>query len=105
MAGDASDIVAPRGRLVRGALTGWAVFIYFFLFAPIILLVLFSFNANQYGTLPVTGWTTHWYKDAFNDPQIQDAVKTTLSVALEVTILSTIVGTAAAFPLVRSHLK
>jgi len=105
MAGDASDIVAPRGRLVRGALTGWAVFIYFFLFAPIILLVLFSFNANQYGTLPVTGWTTHWYKDAFNDPQIQDAVKTTLSVALEVTLLSTIVGTAAAFPLVRAHLK
>jgi spermidine/putrescine transport system permease protein len=105
MAGDASDIVARRGRLVRGALTGWAVFIYFFLFAPIILLVLFSFNANQYGTLPVTGWTTHWYRDAFNDPQIQDAVKTTLSVALEVTILSTIVGTAAAFPLVRSNLK
>ena len=85
MAGEANDIVAPRGRLVRGALTGWAVLIYFFLFAPIILLVLFSFNSNQYGTLPITGWTTHWYQEAFNDFQIQDAVKTTLSVALEVT--------------------
>jgi spermidine/putrescine transport system permease protein len=102
---DARDIVAPRGRLVRGALTGWAGFVYFFLFAPIILLVLFSFNANQYGTLPITGWTTHWYRDAFNDFQIQDALKTTLNVALEVTILSTIVGTAAAFPLVRSNLR
>jgi ABC-type spermidine/putrescine transport system permease subunit II len=101
---DANDIVAPRKRLVRGALTGWAVFVYFFLFAPIILLVLFSFNANQYGTLPITGWTTHWYSQAWNDFQIQDAVKTTLQVALEVTIVSTIVGTAAAFPLVRSHL-
>src|SRR2546430_5934470 len=101
---DAADIVAPRGRLIRGALTGWAVFVYFFLFAPIILLVLFSFNSNQYGTLPITGWTTHWYHDAFNDFQIQDAIKTTLSVALEVTLLSTFVGTAAAFPLVRSNL-
>jgi spermidine/putrescine transport system permease protein len=104
MAGEASDIVAPHGRLVRGTLTGWAVLVYFFLFAPIILLVLFSFNANSYGTLPITGWTTHWYRDAFNDLQIQDAVKTTLQVALEVTVLSTVVGTAAAFPLVRSNL-
>jgi ABC-type spermidine/putrescine transport system permease subunit II len=101
---DATDIVAPHGRLTRGALTSWAVFVYFFLFAPIILLVLFSFNANQFGTLPITGWTTHWYSQAFNDFQIQDAVKTTLSVALEVTAVSTFVGTAAAFPLVRSNL-
>jgi spermidine/putrescine transport system permease protein len=105
MAGDAADVVAPRGRLVRGALTGWAVFIYFFLFAPIVLLVLFSFNANQYGTLPITGWTTHWYNQVFSDFQVQDALKTTLQVALEVTVLSTIVGTAAAFPLVRSNLR
>ena len=41
MAGEANDIVAPRARLVRGALTGWAVFVYFFLFAPIVLLVIF----------------------------------------------------------------
>jgi spermidine/putrescine transport system permease protein len=104
MAGEASDVVAPRGRLVRGALVGWAVFIYFFLFAPIILLVLFSFNANQYGTLPITGWTTGWYSQAFHDPQIQDAVSTTIQIALEVTVISTIVGTAAAFPLVRANL-
>jgi spermidine/putrescine transport system permease protein len=101
---EANDIVAPHGRLIRVALSGWAVFVYFFLFAPIILLVLFSFNANQYGTLPITGWTTHWYQQAWNDFQIQDAVTTTLQVALEVTIVSTIVGTAAAFPLVRSNL-
>jgi spermidine/putrescine transport system permease protein len=104
MAGEAADAVAPHKRLARGALAGWAAFIYFFLFAPIFLLVLFSFNANQYGTLPITGWTLHWYHAAFSDFQIQDALKTTLSVALEVTVIATVVGTAAAFPLVRSHL-
>src|SRR5215471_12942452 len=105
MAGEGADAVAPHKRLVRSALAAWALFIYFFLFAPIILLVLFSFNANQYGTLPITGWTLHWYHQVFSDFEIQDALKTTLSVALEVTVLSTIVGTAAAFPLVRSNLK
>jgi len=105
MAGEAADVVAPRGRLVRGALVGWAGFIYFFLFAPIILLVLFSFNANSFGTLPITGWTTHWYSAVFSDFQVQDAVKTTLQVAAEVTVVSTIVGTSAAFPLVRSNLR
>ena len=104
MAGEAADAVARHKRLVRSALTGWAVFIYFFLFAPIILLILFSFNANQYGTLPITGWTLHWYHVAFSDFEIQDALKTTLAVALEVTVIATVVGTAAAFPLVRAQL-
>ena len=104
MAGEAADHVAPHKHLARGALVAWAVFIYFFLFAPIILLVLFSFNANQYGTLPITGWTLHWYHTAFSDFQIQDALKTTLAVAAEVTVIATVVGTAAAFPLVRAHL-
>jgi spermidine/putrescine transport system permease protein len=104
MAGEVADAVAPHKRLARRALAAWAAFIYFFLFAPIVLLVLFSFNANQYGTLPITGWTLHWYHAAFSDFQIQDALKTTLSVALEVTVIATVVGTAAAFPLVRAHL-
>ena len=42
-------------------------------FAPIVLLVLFSFNANQVGTFPITGWTTQWYSQVFSDPDIQDA--------------------------------
>jgi len=98
------DVVSSRGRLTRGALSVWAVLVYVFLFAPIVLLVVFSFNANRYGTFPITGWTTKWYAQVFNDYQIRDALQTTLRIALEVTALSTIVGTAAAFPLVRSRL-
>jgi spermidine/putrescine transport system permease protein len=98
------EVVSPHARLVRTLLGGWAVFVYVFLFAPIVLLVLFSFNANKYGTFPFTGWTTDWYGQVFSDYQIKDALSTTLKVAAEVTVVSTIVGTAAAFPLVRSRL-
>jgi spermidine/putrescine transport system permease protein len=98
------EVVSPHARLVRGLLGGWAILVYVFLFAPIVLLVLFSFNANKYGTFPFTGWTASWYAQVFGDYQIKDALTTSLKVALEVTLISTVVGTAAAFPLVRSRL-
>jgi ABC-type spermidine/putrescine transport system permease subunit II len=98
------EVVSPHARLVRALLGGWAAFVYVFLFAPIVLLVLFSFNANRYGTFPFTGWTMHWYGQVFGDYQIRDALTTTLQIAVEVTLISTFVGTAAAFPLVRSRL-
>jgi ABC-type spermidine/putrescine transport system permease subunit II len=99
------EVVSPRAGLVRGLLSSWAALVYVFLFAPIVLLVLFSFNANQYGTFPFTGWTLKWYGQVFApDYQITDALWTTLRVALFVTLISTVVGTAAAFPLVRSRL-
>jgi spermidine/putrescine transport system permease protein len=100
-----AEIVSPRAGLVRALFGGWAVLIYVFLFAPVVLLVAFSFNANRYGTFPFTGFTTKWYGQVFGDYQIKDALTTTLKIALQVTLVSTVVGTAAAFPLVRSRLK
>jgi spermidine/putrescine transport system permease protein len=98
------EVVSPRARLVRILLGSWAIVIYVFLFAPILALVLFSFNANRYGTFPFTGWTMHWYGQVFHDYQIKDALFTTLRISAEVTAIATFVGTAAAFPLVRSRL-
>jgi spermidine/putrescine transport system permease protein len=98
------EVVSRHARLARAIFNTWAVLVYVFLFAPITLLVLFSFNANKYGTFPFTGWTTHWYGQVYSDYQIRDALTTTLKIAFLVTIISTIVGTAAAFPLVRSRL-
>jgi spermidine/putrescine transport system permease protein len=98
------EVVSPRAGLVRGLLSGWAALVYVFLFFPIALLIAFSFNANRYGTFPFTGWTGKWYGQVFSDYQIKDALTTTLRVAVAVTVISTVVGTAAAFPLVRSRL-
>jgi spermidine/putrescine transport system permease protein len=98
------EVVSPRARLVRILLGSWAAVIYLFLFAPILTLVVFSFNANRYGTFPFTGWTLQWYGQVFHDYQIKDALFTTLRISAEVTAIATFVGTAAAFPLVRSRL-
>jgi spermidine/putrescine transport system permease protein len=104
MAGDL-EVLSRRGRISRWALTGYGALIYLFLFGPIALLVLFSFNANRYGTFPITAWTLKWYRTAVDDYQIHDALRATLKVAGEVTAVSVVVGTAAAFPLVRSRLR
>ena len=73
---------------MRAALAGWACLIYFFLFSPIVLLILLSFNKNRYGTFPITGWTLHWFTSIANSPDLQSAIKTSLRVAFEVTLVS-----------------
>lgn len=98
------EIVSPHTKLVRRSLAGWATFIYIFLFSPIVLLIVLSFNKNPFGTFPITGWTFHWFNQVANSPDLQTAIKTSLQVAFEVTVIATVVGTAAAFPLVRSRL-
>jgi spermidine/putrescine transport system permease protein len=99
------EVLSRRGRVSRWLLSGYGVLIYLFLFGPIALLVLFSFNANRLGTFPITAWTLKWYRAAVSDYQIHDALMATLKVAGEVTAISVVVGTAAAFPLVRSRLR
>lgn len=98
------EIVARRARLVRRGLAGWAVLMYVFLFSPIVLLIVLSFNKNPFGTFPITGWTFHWFSSIFDNPDLTSAITTSLQVALEVTAIATLAGTAAAFPLVRSRL-
>ena len=71
------EVASRRARIARGLLGWYALAIYVFLFAPIGLLVLFSFNANRYGTFPITGWTLDWYRQAFNDYQVHDALDDT----------------------------
>jgi spermidine/putrescine transport system permease protein len=98
-------VVSRHGRAVRRGLALYAVAIYAFVFVPIAFLVLFGFNANPSGTFPITGLTTRWYEAMADDFELQDAFWTSLEVALQVTVVSVLVGTAAAFPLVRSRMR
>ena len=57
-----ADIVAPRGRLVRGLLTLYGVAMYLFLFVPIVVLVLLSFNTSRTVGFPLKHLTLKWYR-------------------------------------------
>ncbi len=65
-----------------------------FLYAPIFVLILFSFNNSKGRTF--TGFTGKWYVQLFSDAQVLDALFTTLVVAFVAATVATIMGTAAA---------
>ena len=97
--------VNPRARLFRMILSVYGVGIYVFLFAPIAVLILLSFNSSDVVGFPMAGFTTDWYARLPHDTVILDALSRTLLVAFWVTVLSTLIGTMAAFPLVRANIK
>lgn len=97
--------VSPHARATRRVLWAWAVILLGFLYAPIVLLILFSFNEPRTPGLPITGITLDWYQKALTDRLLLDAVKNSLVVAGSVSILATIIGTMAAFPLVRGGIR
>jgi len=97
--------VNPRARLFQVILSVYGIGIYIFLFAPIAVLVLLSFNASNVVGFPMAGFTTDWYARLPHDTVILKALGRTLLVAFWVTLLATIIGTAAAFPLVRANIK
>jgi ABC-type spermidine/putrescine transport system permease subunit II len=84
----------------RRVLTGWAMLVYTFLYAPIVIVVIFAFNSNRQVTV-WHGFTTHWFGDAWNNQIYRSALETSLRIALASAILSTILGTAAALALAR----
>lgn len=91
------------------------IFVYFFLWAPIIVLVVFSFNAGR-NVFVWQGFSLQWYSNIFNNTiqagteaanfnteQILNAVGNTLVVGISATIISTILGTLVALSLVRGR--
>ncbi|WP_105614189.1 ABC transporter permease [Vallitalea okinawensis] len=76
--------------------------IFIFLYAPIAVLIIFSFNESR-SRARFDGFTLKWYINMFKDPQIMDALYYTLIIAILSSLIATIIGTAAAIGI--SHMK
>jgi len=72
-----------------------------FLYIPMVILVIYSFNASKLVTV-WAGFSTHWYGELMRDEQMLDAAWVTLRVAFFSSTLATILGTMAAYVLVRA---
>ena len=98
--------------------------VYFFLYAPIIVLIVFAFNSSrtnvlfggfiaQYGPLEMDGSTVvqspcgpfHWFCELAKNSEVTAATKNTLTIATISTLTSTIVGTLAALALQRYNFR
>jgi len=72
--------------------------VFLFLYAPIFLLIVFSFNEGNSNTV-WTGFSFHWYQELFQNRIIMRSVYTTLLVSLLATVIATVAGTFAAIGL------
>ena len=66
-----------------------------FMYAPILVLIIFSFNDSKSRTV-WTDFSFHWYADLFSDTRILKSLATTLEVSVIAMIVATILGTMAA---------
>ena len=82
--------VSPYGRLTRRVLRLLAAVVLAFLYLPIVFMIALSFNDSRIVGLPWAGFTFDWY---------------TVAVATAVAILATIIGSMAAFVLVRGRIR
>jgi len=76
----------------------------FFIYGPVLLLPLFSFNDSQYVALPIKGFTTQWYEQMIGEEALQAALSNSLTVAVCVSIVATVLGMTAALALTRYRL-
>ena len=65
---------------------------YLFIFSPVILLVIFSFNADNFPTLPWKGFTLDWYTGLFSNASMIEPLLNSLVVAFSVGILALVIG-------------
>ncbi|MBX3485754.1 ABC transporter permease [Phenylobacterium sp.] len=75
-----------------------------FLYAPIVILVLYSFNASRLVTV-WAGFSTRWYAALFRDQQMLDAIWVTLRVGVISATIATVLGVLAAVALTRSRAR
>lgn len=92
--------VSPVTRLLRGLFSSYAAMFFAFLYAPIVLLVIFSFNVSRFPT-HWTGFTLNWYAILFDNYLMGQALRNSLIVSITSTLISTIIGTMVSVALER----
>lgn len=88
------------GRIMRVLFTANGLMSYLFLYAPILVLVIFSFNASRFVT-DWAGFSLRWYAKLFDDAAMMAALKNSLIVAFASTLVSTLFGTMTALAMER----
>lgn len=83
----------------------WTALVLLFLYTPIVVIVVFSFEKGAFSNLPWSGTTLHWYETMLNSSQAINSMLNSLFVALFVTVIGTILGTLGAVALVRRQFR
>jgi spermidine/putrescine transport system permease protein len=114
MSSSAQPTVAPGFGLRRGArrvrgrsrgLRGYYWLMLVLLYLPIVLLFVFSFNANTILSFPLRGFTLEWFQKLFQTPNLLAAIGRSVVVAVAASTVATVLGTMIALLLSRFEFR
>ncbi|MFZ0450771.1 MAG: ABC transporter permease [Desulfatiglandaceae bacterium] len=87
--------------------SGWSlirlytILIYVFMFTPIVVVMVLSFNPQQFGCFPMTGVSLKWFSELAHDDAILTAFKNSMVLGAFTSVISTAIGILAAMAFVR----
>jgi ABC-type spermidine/putrescine transport system permease subunit II len=84
----------------RRLIGGWAALVYAFLYAPIVIVVIYAFNGGRQ-VLNWEGFSTKWFGEALSDPTITEPLKNSLVIGVGNALIACVLGTALALALPR----
>lgn len=93
-----------RSSLRPDLLFVYSVLYLCFLYGPVLLLPLFSFNDSIYIAFPWKGFTFEWYRQMAQDRALLAALQNSINVGLAVSVISTVLGMFAAMAVTRYHI-
>lgn len=105
------NYATPMDRFWHYAFRTLCALIFFFLLAPIVIMIPLSFNAQPYFTfsqemltLNPEGYSLRWYQDLFGSSSWMSSIRNSFFIGISATILATTLGTLAALGLSRSQI-
>jgi putative spermidine/putrescine transport system permease protein len=88
-----------ESRGLRISLRIWVALVLLFLFAPIVLIVLYAFNRSNIESWPIPAFSGHWFAVAWHDQAVRQAFLLSVKVGLIATAIALILGSAVAYAL------
>jgi putative spermidine/putrescine transport system permease protein len=85
------------GRGTRIALAVWTVLVLLFLFVPIALICLYAFNPSNIQSWPISGFSTKWFSQTFNNEAMRQSLWLSVRAGLISTAIALLLGSLAAF--------
>lgn len=92
------------GRAGRAIISGYVGLLVVFLYAPLVVLIIFAFNDDTVMAFPIKGFTTKWFDQGLSDTNLIDAMIRSASIAVVSGLAATLLGVMAAIGLASPRL-
>jgi putative spermidine/putrescine transport system permease protein len=90
-----------NARGTRLALAVWTALVIAFLWLPLLLIMVYAFNSSTLQTWPITSWTLHWFRAAWDDHEVRSSLWLSVKVGLTATAIALVLGSAASLAIHR----